>query len=259
LSAKILTLDIETAPIVAYVWGTFDQNIGLDMIKEDWSILSFSAKWLNSDTVIFRHTGGRGINKVRDDKALLKELWKLLDEADIVVTQNGKKFDIKKINSRLYCHGFEPYSDIQIIDTLLIARGKFGFTSNKLAFLSKQRGDIHKSEHKSFPGFDLWRECLADNPKAWKEMQSYNSIDVLATEALYLEFRSWMPSHPNMALYIDSDAPKCTKCGSAHLTKDGVRFTSAGKFQRYQCQSCGSKSRSNVNLLSKAARKSLLR
>ncbi len=30
---KILVLDIETAPIVAHVWGLFDQNIGLNQIK----------------------------------------------------------------------------------------------------------------------------------------------------------------------------------------------------------------------------------
>ena len=45
---KVLYLDIETKPIKAWIWGTFNQNIPLNMIIEDWSVLSWSAKWANS-------------------------------------------------------------------------------------------------------------------------------------------------------------------------------------------------------------------
>ena len=68
---RILTLDIETAPIEAYCWGIWEQNIGLDMIIRDWSILCFCAKWLDERSVIYEHTGGRGKAKVRDDKILM--------------------------------------------------------------------------------------------------------------------------------------------------------------------------------------------
>ena len=43
---NILLLDIETSPVVAWVWGLRDQNVGLNMIKEDWYVLSWAAKWL---------------------------------------------------------------------------------------------------------------------------------------------------------------------------------------------------------------------
>ena len=39
-------------------------------------------------------------------------------EAHIVVAHNGQAFDIKKINSRLAVHGFDPPSQYKIIDTL---------------------------------------------------------------------------------------------------------------------------------------------
>ena len=132
MSAKILTLDIETAPISAYVWALWDQNVGLDMIADEWTILSFSAKWLDKKEPIFKGTGGRGKIQVRDDKELCQALWKLLDEADIVITQNGKSFDIKKINARLISHGIGPYSPIKIVDTMLVAKHHFAFTSNNL-------------------------------------------------------------------------------------------------------------------------------
>lgn len=256
--AKILTLDIETAPLQSYHWGLFDQNISLDMVKVDWTILSFSAKWLGEKKVIFKCTGGRGVKKVRDDKPLMGELWKLLDEADIVVAQNGKQFDIKKINTRLVFHGFAPYSPIQIVDTMLVAKGKFGFTSNKLAFLSEQLTDTVKSKHKKFPGFELWEQCLADNKEAWDEMQAYNSQDVVATEELYLKMRPWIDKHPNVAAYSTNEIPECPRCGSHHIRKDGIRTSTSGKFQRYRCNDCGGVCQGKENLMPKLKRKVLL-
>ena len=37
-----------------------------------------------------------------DDKALMRKLWDLMDEADIVIGHNCDSFDIKKINSRFF-------------------------------------------------------------------------------------------------------------------------------------------------------------
>ena len=91
---KVLFFDIETAPILAYSWGIWDQNIGLNQIKEDWFILSWSAKWLGDDKIMYMDQ--RNARRVNNDKKLLKAVWKLLDDADIVVTQNGKSFDQKK-------------------------------------------------------------------------------------------------------------------------------------------------------------------
>src|SRR5579885_983063 len=179
---RILTLDIETAPLKSYHWGLWDQNIGIEQIDVDWSILAYGAKWLDKPKFIYRDTGGRGESKTRDDAALLDEIALLLDEADLVVAQNGKKFDIKKINTRLIQANIPPYSPIRVIDTQEVAKKHFGFPSNKLAYTSKILTDTPKDDHRKFPGFELWRECLADNPKAWKEMKKYNKRDVIATE-----------------------------------------------------------------------------
>ena len=141
---KALVIDIETAPLESYTWGIWDQNVGLDQIKTEWSILSYAAKWVGVKEVFFNHTGGRGAKKVRDDKPLMADLWNILDTADIVVAQNGARFDIKKINARLVIHGFGPYSPIRVIDTLSVAKKHFGFTSNKLAWMSKYLTETKK-------------------------------------------------------------------------------------------------------------------
>jgi hypothetical protein len=256
---KILTIDIETAPLESYTWGLWDQNISLDMIKSEWSILSYAAKWYGQAAVLYKDTGGRGASKVRDDKPLMKDLWELLDTADIVVAQNGARFDIKKINARLIASSLGPYSPIRVVDTLLVSKKHFGFTSNKLEWTSKYLTDTPKEKHKKFPGFELWKECLADNPIAWAEMRKYNIRDVIATEKLYKRQLPWIKSHPNMGVYSEKEVPLCPKCGSDKVTaRGGWAILEQGKYRRYQCQACGGWSRGKMMELPLKKRRSLL-
>jgi hypothetical protein len=235
---KILTIDIETCPLESWTWGTWDQTVGLEQIKTEWTLLSYAAKWLGKREVIFADTGGRGVKHVRDDKKLLGEIWKLLNEADIVIAQNGVKFDVKKINARLIMNGFGPYSPIRVIDTYQVAKKHFGFTSNKLEWMSLYLTDTPKSKHKKFPGFELWKECLNDNPAAWLEMKKYNKRDVVATEKVYLKQRPWIVNHPNLSTYSET-GPTCPKCDSLDIIKQGFATTQAGKYQQFQCLNCG--------------------
>lgn len=255
---RIVTLDIETAPLESYHWGLWDQNIGLNQIKTEWSILSFSAKWLGENEVIYFDTGGRGVKKVRDDKPLLEKLHAVLDEADIVVAQNGLAFDLKKINSRLLMAGFPPYSPVKVIDTMLVAKRHFAFTSNKLEWLSKHLTTTKKQTHKTFAGFELWAECLKDNAAAWAEMKRYNCADTLATEELYLRLRPWIDGHTNVAAYSDAEETACPKCGSYDLSPNGKAYTQTGYHQRFVCKACGGYCKGRKNLASKGKRKALL-
>ncbi len=256
---RIVTLDIETAPLNVYCWGVWEQDVGLEMIKDEWTILSYAARWLGRKPVMFSHTGGRGADKVRDDKDLCAELWALLDSADIVITQNGAAFDVKKINARLIMHGMGPYSPIKVIDTKLAAKRHFAFTSNRLAWMSKHvNKNTQKDAHKRFPGFELWAECLKDNPAAWREMRKYNSLDVIATEELYLHMRPWIAGHPNVAAYADGKELTCPKCGGRDLQRRGQAVNQAGRYQRFQCISCGGWARAKQNLTDAAGRASLL-
>lgn len=238
---RILVLDIESSPIEAYVWGLWDQNVGIDFVKTDWTILSYAAKWLGDKRVLYADTGGRGADKVRDDAPLLGDLWNLLHEADIVVAQNGKKFDTRKINARLIVHGLTPPSPYKVIDTLIGARKYFAFTSQKLAWTSKYLTDTPKAEHKKFPGFELWTECLKDNPEAWAEMKKYNKQDVVATEQVYLRLRPWLGTHPNLS----AGAGQCPACQTGKTEAIGRHTMPSGiAYARLWCTECGHWARS---------------
>lgn len=250
---KVLILDIETFPVLASVWGLFDQNIALNMIEKDWSIASWSAKWLGEDKIFYMDQ--RKSKDLDNDKKILEGIWKLMDEADVVVGQNSNNFDIKKLNARFIIHGMNPPSSYKKIDTMRISKKHFAMTSNKLEYLSNKLCTKKKSDHKKFSGFDLWKECMKGNILAWKEMERYNKQDVLATEELYIKLRPWDNSL-NVNLYSDTEDTVCS-CGNKSFNKNGFAYTSVGKFQRYSCGKCGAEIRSRSNLFDKEKRKSL--
>lgn len=254
---KIGTLDIETSPIVAYVWSLWKVNVGLNQILEDWSILSYCYKWLGEKKVHYDDVSGQA--DLRDDSKLLQGLWNFLDEADIVIAQNGIAFDVKKINARFIQAGMPPPSPYKVVDTMIEAKKVARFTSNKLEWLSAKLTETKKSAHKEFPGMELWVECLKDNPKAWKVMKKYNPIDVIGTEGVYLKLRPYIIGHPNVAIYDEDETMRCPNCGSSDVIKKGYRFTQVGKYSRYQCNGCAAWSRGGYTENTPAKRKSMLR
>lgn len=256
---KVLILDIETAPIEAHVWRLFDQNVGLNQILHDTSIMAYSAKWLDQKKIHYYDTSKQ--KNYRDDKKILLPLWKLLDEADIVVGQNSKQFDVKKINSRFIIQNINkghPPSDYRQHDTKVMAKKIFGFTSNRLEYLAKTLNlSVKKMTVREFDGHHLWIECLNGNKKAWREMKAYNCADLLATEELYKKLLAWDNSiNPNV--YHNQHSNVCS-CGSDQFVKWGFRFTNGGKFQRYKCESCGKDHVSKENYWSLKKRKKMFK
>lgn len=253
---KVLVYDIETAPMLAYIWRMWDEVNSLDYLQSDWHILSWSAKWLGEPPDQIMYEDQRFAANIEDDKKLLKGIWKLLDEADIVVTQNGKAFDQKKLNARFILNGMQPPSSYKHIDTKLLAKKHFGFTSNRLEYMSKKLcGSYVKSAHKKYPGFDLWKGCLAGEQDAWDEMEKYNKYDVLALEELYTKLAPW-DTTVNFAAYSEEPDSHC-QCGSSDFQKNGYYYTQTGKFQRYRCVDCGAETRARENLHSAEKRKAM--
>jgi len=229
---KILIIDIETAPNIGYVWGAWKQNIGLNQLKENSYLMSFSAKWLGKEEVMYAE------NRHGDDTELVELIMDLLDEADMVVAHNAQKFDIPTIQGRALVKGMSPASPFKIIDTLITAKREFRLFSNKLQYLADVLGCAPKESHSKFPGFELWLQCLKQNDEAWQEMKVYNIQDVLTLEEVYLKLRPWMKQHPNVAVKEEGEETLCPKCASPHIHFRGYYNTNVGKYRKFQCQDC---------------------
>jgi hypothetical protein len=250
---RILILDIETFPLLSYHWGLWQQNISLGQIAKDWTIASWAARWEDDAPGKVMYKDQRNAKDVSNDKKLCEGIWKLLDEADVVITQNGKAFDHKKLNARFLFHGMKPPSTFKIIDTKLIAKKHFAFTSNKLEYMTNTFNKKYKKQKSG--GFELWLRCMNGELAAWKQMEKYNIYDVLSLEELYKKLVPW-ESKIDFNVYHDDERIRCT-CGSTSFTKNGYAYLASGKYVRYQCKVCGREVRSRHNLLSKDKRASL--
>ncbi len=258
MQPKILIFDIETAPITAYTWGLFDQNIALNQIKSDWHLLSWGAKWLGDSPSKVMYMDNSNAKNIQDDKQLVKGLSDLLNEADIIITQNGDSFDVKKLNARAAINGLPPIKPVRSTDVLKESRKVFKFTSHKLEYMSAVLNKKYqKLKHEEYPGFDLWSAILKGDKKAWAVMKKYCVHDVLATEEAYQTLQGWIKTQ-NMASFMDDDQVRC-RCGSLNLHPRGFAHTETGKFQVFRCSDCGKWPRGKQNLLSLEKRKNLLK
>lgn len=252
--AKVLILDIETAPNIAYVWRFFKENVGAKQVIQNSYMLSYAAKWLNEEEVYYEDLSNQ------HEAQMLNKLHPLLDEADIVVAHNGDGFDLPHIQGRFLMHNIKPPAPYKQVDTVKVARKEFNFPSNSLEYLSNVLDlAIKKGQHKKFPGFELWLGVLRNDPEAWAEMKEYNIDDILVLEQLYLKMLPYMRFHPNVAVFDDNiDKPVCPKCGSDHIHYRGYAHTNVGKYHRFQCNSCGGWGRTRFNVRDKEQMKNIV-
>lgn len=252
---KILYLDIETAPNLAYIWRFFKENVGLNQIKDHMYVMSFSAIWGDDPD----HRVMYFENRTQNDRAITEQFLKLLDEADIVIGHNVEAFDCATMCGRALVHGLKPPSPYKVVDTWKVAKKEFKFPSNSLAYLSEVLDIPHKKlQHKQFPGFELWAECIAGNEEAWSEMKEYNIWDTLSVRDVYRVMRPWIRGHANLGVFEEGSSLVCPKCGGHHLQRRGFAYTNVGKYQRFVCMDCGGWARSRFTEYPKDLAKNLL-
>lgn len=224
---KILTLDIETKPAVAYVWGLFDQNISLNQLISPSAPICVAAKFLGEKDVFFASDWGEG-----GHSGMIREIHRLISEADAVVTYNGDGFDLKKLRGEFLLEGLTPPPPVTSIDLLKTVK-KLGFQSTKLAYIGPLLRIGDKIKHE---GFDLWSSVMLDDTKAQERMERYCIGDVRLTERLYKELFPYIHNHP----HLGEDAGACGACDGHNLQRRGFRRTKSYLIQRLQCQDCGS-------------------
>ena len=254
--AKILIVDIETAPMLAYLYGMYDQSIGVEQVVAHKYILSIACKWAHEDTIYY--TDQRNRLDLEDDKPILEWLMPFFEEANIVVGQNSERFDIRTINARIEYHQMKRYSDFRQQDTKKIAKKNFDLPSYSLAYMGEYfQLKNRKTTHTKFSGFSLWREIVLNkNQEAFAEMEVYNKQDVLTTEELWKRLVKW-DDKVSYSVYSEDAMPKCD-CGCLDLRKNGFRWKNKGKYQRYSCFDCGKPVIGKDNLLTKLKKSEIL-
>lgn len=232
--SKVLVFDIETLPLWIRTWGRWPEYPSNKQLIHDYCILSWSAKWLNDDKIISECLTPKETSK-RDDERIVRLLWKLLDSADVVIAHNGKRFDIRKVNTRFWKYNLPKPSSYKVIDTLVSVKEVFGLSFNNQDYIAK----FKELEEKLDTNYELWIACENGDKNALDYMRTYNEGDVRTLEQIYLDVRNWIPNHPNMAL-IENMKDVCPVCLNGSYEECGEFVANTYKYPEYRCSSCGS-------------------
>jgi len=253
---KILTFDVETSPNIGAFWSPWKTNINSSQIIRPWHLLTWSAKWIGQDEILHDRLTGRDA-ALGKDYSIALSLRNLIDEADIVIAHNGKKFDIKRLNTRLLVNNIPQPSPYRVVDTLQAVKKRFAFTYNNLDYLVKTLVEISNGKIETDMG--LWLDAIEGNEAALEDMDKYCQNDVLILEELYLRIRGWIPGHPNIGVYTDDNEPVCHVCGSPNIVKsNGFHVTQVGRYETYRCKDCGAYSKVRQTSLDRSKRANLL-
>ena len=215
--------------MVVHTWGLYDQNVGLPQIVEDTRVIAVAAKWLNSPKMIWLSE-----DKMPHEEMIAKA-HELVSEADIIVTYNGKNFDMKHLRREFiqaYMPPPEPWYDVDLLSEV---RKLYRFPSNKLAYVTDRLGLSGKMKN---DGHELWVRCMAGDPKAWAQMKRYALQDVRVTEELFLRIQGYIVGLPLASLYDALGEPEECFCGSKKFHRRGYYYTAQSRYQKFQCQGC---------------------
>jgi ribonuclease D len=175
---KILYFDTENSPSFgAYYGKRWDTSIL--WATDEWRFLMFSYAWNDSPAKVVQSWS---------ELSLVKSMWKLIDEADIVIAHNAS-FDMGHFYSKCLEYHLPTPRPPKVVCTLKMYRKLGKFESNKLDDLCEKLGLGNKV---SLPK-NFWRSYLDRDPKSVKKAKVYAKHDVVLLRKLYKEIASFFP------------------------------------------------------------------
>ena len=185
---KTVFLDIETSLLQFYGFRTGMQRPGIDSLVEGHDTTRLlTAAWgtwwdlynNGSDAVVSvgnHHRKGAFKKDPLDDTYVLRQLWKVLDDADIIVAHNAA-FDAGWIEGRFMDLGWKKPSKYYVYCTFRTLQGLNG-VSKKLDYLSQKLIGSEKVKHDGLP---LWVGCSNGDLESFEKMEEYNIGDIYDT------------------------------------------------------------------------------
>lgn len=233
---KILCLDLEISPMLAYTYEAYEGNaLKIKVLPQ---IVAFAYSWNDEKEIHVRmlpdyHYKSGILNM--NDKHLVEELHDIMHEADVIYGHNIRAFDMKHARARFLVHKLPVTKKWITEDTLTMARKYFKFPKNNLDFLTEQLGIGTKTKVKHS---DVIWDCIEGDMGAWKSMKEYVKNDIAITKPLYKELAPWHETHYNLNL-IRRNGNSCPLCGHTKTHRRGYQHLPTGLRQKYACLSCG--------------------
>ncbi len=227
-TAKVLTIDIERLAGTAYAFDPKTRYIPAGNWITRPRTVCFAARWYGQTRPIFE-------SEWNDRDAMIRRSWELYDQADIVYTYNGIRFDNKHLNSLWFEAGLPMPSPSKHVDLFAVIRSTFGWEFKSLDDVTRRLGRPGKVTH-----YDVWQtQAACDGDKAaQKALRTYNIGDIELTEWLADRLRGWMPNHAFLGVHGDEKV--CPQCNSTDLTKQAKNYRAVVlDYALYRCDHCG--------------------
>lgn len=216
--AKILVWDLETSDL-----------------RSDWGFtICGGYKWLDDKEVycpsIMDYEGWQ--EDPTNDRKLVKELHRVLSQAEMIVTFYGKGFDLKWMNSKCLEHGLPVLPNIPHVDLFFVAKSNLNLSRKSLDNIGKY---LNLPKKKFYVSGAIWKRARIGKADAIQKVIEHCKADVLMTEKLYYRLRPLVRQHPRVKGYWD-----CRSCGGNRLQRRGYTLTvTKGRQVRFKCNDCG--------------------
>lgn len=234
-ASKVVTFDIERMKGRAEV--------------EFWDLGDYKNRRLHADTVVewprticlaWRRYGKKRIEFASEwgdgREGMLHRAWEMFDQADILYGHNIDGFDVKKLNAEWALMGLMPPAPYKTVDTLKVARARFGFESNTLDALCKRLGLVSKTDRYDV---EVARAALAGDVKMQRAIEAYNKGDICATEAFVDHVRAWIFNHPHDKHGTSDNRLTCHACWGSDLERNGTKLANQITYTMWRCRGCG--------------------
>ena len=262
---KILFLDIETLPTIGVFYSRQNPWVSPKQIIQHGMIASFQYAY-NDGAVINMNAWDmglvpdKGMLQPKHVQSLVKFMRDIVDDADIVVGHNGKRFDIAKLYGFLVKHDFAPMRQPDIYDTLTAARRIGKFEANSLDDLAHYFGITRKLA--GGMSYDRGIQALCGDEATWREIIDYGDNDVHMLRELYLKIRphSIGNLHPNMNHYFADLKTRCVVCGSTNIKYlPDYKRTPVQAYNMARCDTCGHLMQERTTAVSKEKKEAFLK
>ncbi len=230
---KRLFIDIETSPNIVLSWRTgWRIKIDAENIVKERAIICICYKWENEKTV-------RSLrwDKNQNDREMVAEIVRILNQADEVVGQNITAFDLAWIRTRAVYHRIRTNPSYKVVDTLQFVQRNMFFNSNRLDYLGNYLGVGGKIKTE----FKLWKKVLLDNnQKALNLMVKYCKRDVLLVEGVWKRLAEHMPVLTHAGVLSGQSKWTCPACASLNVRVNKTCVSATGIIKKQmRCNKCG--------------------
>ena len=258
-------LDIETSLIRMYGFRLGMQRPNIESLVDKDQTKLLTAAWgswwdLYNDgadavrSVGNHHRKGAFKKDPLDDTYVLRCLWKVLDESDIIVAHNAS-FDAGWIEGRFMELGWRKPSKYYVYCTFRSLTG-MNMTSKKLDYMAQKLAGTKKVKHEGLP---LWIGCAEGCVESFEKMEDYNIGDIHDT--LYKVFmRTALYANRNKCIDLAGEGLFCSVTGNPLVKTDELyRNRKTGLYYYvYENEEYGFKYRDRYNTRSKKANMGLV-